>query len=48
MIISGWKEKSERGNAYISLKLREFADNIGDEPKKEEKKEHSELEDLDW
>jgi len=48
MIISGWKEKSERGNAYVSLKLREFADNVGDEPKKEEKKEHSELEDLDW
>ena len=48
MIISGWKEKSERGNAYVSLKLREFADNVGDEPKKEQKKEHSELEDLDW
>jgi len=25
MIISGWKEKSERGNAYISLRLREFS-----------------------
>jgi uncharacterized protein (DUF736 family) len=25
MIISAWKEKSERGNAYISLKLREFS-----------------------
>tara|TARA_B100001057_G_scaffold178450_1_gene179242 strand:- start:4285 stop:4725 length:441 start_codon:yes stop_codon:yes gene_type:complete len=25
MIISGWKEKSERGNSYISLRLREFA-----------------------
>ena len=48
MIISGWKEKSDRGNAYVSLRLREFADNVGDEPKKEIKKEHSELEDLDW
>ena len=25
MIISAWKENSERGNKYISLRLREFS-----------------------
>ena len=25
MTISAWKEKSEKGNAYTSLKLREFS-----------------------
>ena len=53
MIISAWKEQSERGNKYISLKLRDFADSTGYEPKQEkqgsnDKDDTSALEDIDW
>ena len=53
MIISAWKEESERGNKYISLKLRYFADSTGYEPKQEkqisnDKDDTSALEDIDW
>ena len=53
MIISAWKEQSERGNKYISLKLRDFADSTGYEPKQDkqtssDKDDTSALEDIDW
>jgi len=53
MIISGWKEQSERGNKYISLRLRDFADNTGYETKQENPDirkdvDTSPLEDIDW
>ena len=53
MIISAWKEQSERGNKYISLKLRDFADSTGYEPKEQkqnsnDKDDTSALEDIDW
>mgnify|MGYP003114857099 CR=1 FL=1 len=53
MIISGWKEQSERGNKYISLRLRDFSDNTGYETKQENPDirkdvDTSALEDIDW
>ena len=53
MIISAWKEQSERGNKYISLKIRDFADSTGYEPKEQkqssnDKDDTSALEDIDW
>lgn len=53
MIISAWKEQSGRGNNYISLKLRDFADSSGYEPKQQkqnsnDKDDTSALEDIDW
>jgi hypothetical protein len=53
MIISGWKEQSERGNKYISLRLRDFSDSTGYEPKEQKQgsddtNDTSALEDIDW
>ena len=53
MIISAWKEQSESGNKYISLKIRDFADSTGYEPKEQkqssnDKDDTSALEDIDW
>ena len=47
MTISAWKEKSEKGNAYTSLKLREFSNEYNQDSKPAQNTNTTVSEDLD-
>ena len=55
MTISAWKETSEAGNAYTSLKTREFTNNDGgynqsiqNDPNSEKNVVHGDEDEIGW